>query len=158
MNSYQKDYVEYEELKLDFSSYLFLALIIGIISFIIYRFSSKSSTPTLNINTATDPLNCGSIGNNCNANGTNYVCENSQCICSSADCTCLNQPCSRQGVNQTCSPTGCVCGYGLSYCPTVNGSCHNLNDDNDNCGQCGTICHAALSETCVNGFCTIPTI
>jgi hypothetical protein len=160
MNSYQKNYGEYEELELDFSSYLFLALIIGIISFIIYRFSSKSSTPTININTATDPLNCGSIGNNCNANGTNYVCEDSQCKCTTENCTCsngiTNQPCSHFGVNQTCSPTGCVCGLGLSYCPTADGTCHDLNTDNENCGQCGSICQNALGETCVDGNCVPP--
>jgi hypothetical protein len=158
MNSYQKNYVEYEELKLDFSSYIFLALIIGIISFIIYRFSSKSSTSTTspNINTAIDPLNCGSIGNNCNANGTNYVCQASQCVCATEDCTCSNgttyQPCSHLGGNQTCSPTGCVCGLGLAYCPTAEGTCHDLDTEITNCGQCGYVCPGG--QSCIGGSCS----
>jgi hypothetical protein len=48
-----------------------------------------------------------------------------------------------------------VCAGCPSETPTAcNGGCINTNNDNLNCGACGTVCHGGT--TCVNGSCQCP--
>jgi hypothetical protein len=60
-----------------------------------------------------------------------------------------------------CSEGACGCPNGGTYCP--DGTCHDLNSDNENCNACGTVCPASteppfppewnMERTCRGGAC-----
>jgi hypothetical protein len=51
--------------------------------------------------------------------------------------------------NFACFPSGAPCGAGTSCCGTQ--GCKNLQTDNENCGQCGSVC--GTGATCSGGAC-----
>ena len=68
-----------------------------------------------------------------------------------------------QVCGQTCCPTGgtcvnrqCICINGLDRCFTANdpiGTCRNLQNDNNNCGECALACNTTAGEACCSGVC-----
>lgn len=74
-----------------------------------------------------DSNNCSSCGNTCN-NG--LECINGQCLCPGT-----------QGIEQ--------CEVGMTCCS--GSGCLNLQNDNNNCGQCGNEC--SNGDICINGNC-----
>jgi hypothetical protein len=51
--------------------------------------------------------------------------------------------------NFACFPSGAACGAGSSCCGTQ--GCKSLQNDNENCGQCGSVC--GTGATCSGGAC-----
>jgi hypothetical protein len=126
---------------------------------------------------ANDEANCGMCGRSCGANehccgGTcvpvnaqncldcGDTCLNGQSCCGTAGCqpTDVDPHCGACGVNcaaagQQCSNRTC-CAAGLTGCE---GSCANLANDVDNCGQCGRSCTGLLGigATCSSARCCI---
>jgi hypothetical protein len=93
--------------------------------------------------------NCGSCSNDCDSLGSNFQCQQGLCKCPSGlSCLCKGGDCS-VGANQWCTVGGCQCGYGLTWCS--DGTCHDLETDDNNCGQCGLVC--LNGGTCRNGIC-----
>ena len=76
-----------------------------------------------------DPRNCGACGEVCQGFST---CDKGQCVA------------------QPCGETICPMIAGMECC---DGECHNLLDDPDHCGACGTAC--ADGESCHQGMCRI---
>ncbi|BGP52524.1 hypothetical protein JCM8202_000407 [Rhodotorula sphaerocarpa] len=86
------------------------------------------------VNTATDPSNCGTVGNVCPANYAN-----------GGSGTC---------VNGVCQASSCNSGY--VFDPSY-GFCRPTNSDVNNCGGIGILCQisGAQSQVCSNGQCLV---
>lgn len=115
----------------------------------------------------TDNNNCGACGTVC---GAHQTCQAGTCTCDAdwgdcngdptdgceADlysldtCTACNTQCE---ANQICN-NGCQCKPGWDDCTAADGCETWLQDDPNNCGQCGIICDTAASESCQGGRCT----
>ena len=116
------------------------------------------------INTASDPLNCGTCSNVCLGD---TVCKEGKCICNPGLKQCYNDVCADVTSNSlNCGDCGVSCfdntGFGTGQC--IGGTCEcapgytfcslqciRTVDDSRNCGSCNTIC--AVGEGCVNGTC-----
>ena len=136
------------------------------------------------VDTATDPLNCGSCDRACFTN-LSSACVDGECVCGNDPECSGNQTCCRgEGGGQTrcvntntdfdncgscgndCPPSkadqcvagDCVCGASPDACgldlTCCNGDCVDTDDDFDNCGDCGADCPPNKADACTNGVCT----
>ena len=109
---------------------------------------------TCQINTQTDPNNCGTAGNACD--GTQY-CQAGACVClpgltlvGGACVNLTNDPTNCGSAGNTCGGATPVCNNGVCVAMCGNGgagtlrncdgSCVNLRTDPLNCGGCGNVC------------------
>lgn len=83
-----------------------------------------------------DVENCGDCGVDCVATGRGDACTRSNCSCGDSMLGC-------RGTRQS---TCCVL-------PGVPPYCGNLDQDADNCGECGRVCDAAVGNRCDGGEC-----
>ena len=111
-----------------------------------------------------DENNCGACGTVCDQG---EVCDNGSCACpfGQAQCPPGNGACKIVANDPTaCGPTCEVCSGQTPYCVSngcaaqcpapleaCGNQCVNTNDDNTNCGTCGTTCAAGTG--CSNGAC-----
>jgi hypothetical protein len=122
-----------------------------------------------NVDTQTDPANCGGCTKACSLPNATAGCASSACTIASCnasymDCNMMasdgcevdiksdNGNCGGCGIKctggETCSGGICACGSGTTLC---NSTCTNTMTDNNNCGGCGQVCTAT---TCASGLCT----
>jgi hypothetical protein len=125
--------------------------------------------------------NCGTCGKVCNADaGVPMLCNGTACVsncsgstpdlCNGTTCTNTTSDTQNCGTCDHICPNGpsssiptcnaSVCGFscinGTTGCPASSPtSCDNLTNDSNNCGACGTTCHAPASGTvaCVSSNC-----
>jgi hypothetical protein len=118
------------------------------------------------VNLQTDNDNCGSCGKACTAG---QHCSGGTCVCDGVSCqngccndkTCVGYSsqstavCGASGATcagctggKTCQSGQCNCEAGLTPC---SGTCANLQNDDSNCGACGTAC--ATGQHCSGGTC-----
>lgn len=89
------------------------------------------------VNTATDPMNCGSCGRGCPA-GSTTSCVAGVCSCGTSGRAC--RPGTSGGFGGDPSLGEVCCGTGATaMCVT---------ESNTNCGMCGTSCNTADGEAC----------
>ncbi len=136
------------------------------------------------INTASDPNNCGACGNKCNLPHATAKCSTGGCAIESchegwSDCdgnptngceTNLNSlnncgqcgnTCNLDNATASCTNQECIvktCAVGFSNCngDHADGCETNLKSDDNNCGTCAKVCSAPnAGSTCSAGECAI---
>ncbi len=121
------------------------------------------------VDTRSNPANCGACDNACvAANGaatcTAGVCGLGACNAGFANCNgratdgcevTLAIDTAHCGTCTTVCPTGAICAARVCACPlgniTCSGACVNVTSDSRNCGACGTIC--PTGRVCRSGSC-----
>ncbi len=106
------------------------------------------------IDPSADSGNCGSCGNVC---GRNESCSSGGCACPSPFALCPIQVvhAAVDPATEALPPAGKAVVGGIDYCAIHPCVCTDRQDDQFNCGACGTVCPTTAS-ICVAGQCACP--
>lgn len=115
------------------------------------------------VNTHTSTTHCGGCDNPCVIGAS---CADDMCKCPTGQVECSDS-CQTLGTTASCKecddtcPQGASCTASGCMCPVgvpdvCDGRCVDTNSDNENCGECGTLCDVGIGMTCNDGDCRCP--
>jgi hypothetical protein len=149
-----------------------------------YADCDKQPADGCEVNTNTDPGNCGGCGTTCSMNHATETCVTGNCaivVCQSGYSDCDKNPSNGCEANTQNDPNNCggcgvicttangtpacvqgmcavgSCNPGFQHCATTGTNCEtNVSNNTANCGACGNVCSTNNdTPSCGNGICSL---